>query len=81
MINSVAVLQSSTDVASVAVKIDERRNAAAFLLRVANEIRVEGNFIASFYVNNFKGEPVDLRGWYTRSVWADVRIEQQVILN
>lgn len=81
MVDAVAVLQPPTDVPRISMKVDERRDAISFLLGMADEVRVQRDFIASFYVHNFEGKAVDLGRGNTRSVSADVGIEQQIVLN
>lgn len=76
MINSIAVLQSTANVASVAMKVNQSRYATSFLFWMTDEIRMEGNLIASFYVDDFKGQSIDLGRWNTSPMGTDVGIEE-----
>lgn len=81
MINSVAVLKTSADVAGIAMEVHEGRHAASFLLGMTDEVRVEGNFVAGFYVNDLKRQRVDFGRGNARPMWTDVGVEEKIVLN
>lgn len=81
MINAVAVLKPTANVASIAMKVDESRYATAFLLWMTNEVRVERDFISGLYVHDLKRQTVDLWRWYASSMRPDIGIEEQIVLD
>lgn len=81
MVDTVAVLQTTADVAGVAMEVDESRNAASLLLGMSNEVRVKRDFIFGLYVHDFERKTVDLRRRNTRSMRSDVGVEEQIVLN
>jgi hypothetical protein len=61
VVDAVAVLETTADVARIAVEVDEGGHGAALLVWMTDEIRVEGNFVASLDVDDLERQRVDFR--------------------
>lgn len=81
MINPVAVLQTTANISCIAMEVNEGRHAASLLFGMTDEVRMEGNFVASLYVNDFKGQCVDFRWRDACPVRSNVGVEEKIVLD